>query len=230
MHLTIVAATGGIGRHLLQQAVTSGHDVTVWVRNPAKLPPELPIRTVVCDLSQPDSRQLAEALAATDAVLSGLGPAKSETPGVATEGTRALLGAMHATGTRRIVVVSAAPIGTVASPQRPRPPRHDPGDGLVMRHLLNPVVKTALRTHYADLAAMEDLVRDSNLDWTIARPPKLTDGPLTGTYRTELDRNIPGGWSISRADVAHQMLHALDRPETIKRTVGMATGPTTTRP
>ena len=37
MKLTIVAATGGIGRQILQQAVAAGHDVTAVVRNPAKI-------------------------------------------------------------------------------------------------------------------------------------------------------------------------------------------------
>jgi putative NADH-flavin reductase len=37
MKLTIFAATGGIGTHLLEQAVTAGHDVTAVVRSPARL-------------------------------------------------------------------------------------------------------------------------------------------------------------------------------------------------
>jgi uncharacterized protein YbjT (DUF2867 family) len=69
---------------------------------------------------------------------------------------------------------------------------------------------------------MEDVVRASDLDWTISRPPKLTDKPLTGQYRTALDRNIRGGFSISRADVAHHMLAMLGQPATIHRVVGVA--------
>jgi uncharacterized protein YbjT (DUF2867 family) len=99
-----------------------------------------------------------------------------------------------------------------------------------MRHLFSHIATAAFRTHYADLAAMEDVLRASGLDWTISRPPKLTDGPLTGSYSTALGRNVRGGWSISRADVAHQMLHALDQSETIGQTVGMAGRPARQRP
>jgi len=69
---------------------------------------------------------------------------------------------------------------------------------------------------------MEDVLRDSGLDWTAVRPPKLTDKPLTATYRTAIGRNIPGGWSISRADVAQCMLRVLEQPETFRQAVGLA--------
>jgi putative NADH-flavin reductase len=220
MKLTIVAATGGIGRHLLDQALAAGHDVTAVVRDPKKLTQE--VRAVRADLAAPDATALESAVAGADAVLSGLGPRSRSDAGVTAPGTRAIVDAMRATGVRRIVVVSAAPVGTVPSPDRPHPPRHDPGDGFVMRHVLSPLTKAALRAHYADLAAMEDLLRDSGLDWTVVRPPRLTDGPLTGRYRTAFGRNIRGGVLISRADVAHAMLHALDDPGTVGQTIGLA--------
>jgi nucleoside-diphosphate-sugar epimerase len=133
-----------------------------------------------------------------------------------------IIQAMKATDVRRIVVVSAAPVGTMPSAGRPHPPKHDPGDGFWMRNLLSPMIKTVLRKHYADLAAMEDALRDSNLDWTSVRPPQLVDKPLTGVYRTANDQNLRGGVKISRADVAHFMLAALEKPATIGRAVGVA--------
>jgi putative NADH-flavin reductase len=224
MKLTIFAATGGIGRQILEQAIDAGHDVTAVVRNPQKLPAELSrqVRVVTADLAAPDSAMLKSAVEGADAVLSGLGATSNSEAGVATEGTRAIAAAMKATGARRIVVVSAAPIGTVPSPARPNPPRHDPGDGFIMQHMLSPLTKAAFRKHYADLARMEDVLRDSDLEWTAVRPPRLTDKPLTGTYRTARGRNLRRGAFISRADVAHYMLRALDQPETIRQTIGLA--------
>jgi len=220
MRLAIVAATGGIGRHLLDQAVAAGHDVTAIARNTANLP--VGVRTAGIDLARPDADALAAAVDGADAVLSGLGPRRRSDAGIASRGTRAVVTAMQATHGRRIVVVSAAPVGTVASPARPHPPRHDPGDGFFMRHVGSRLARTLFGEHYADLALMEDILRESGLDWTVSRPPRLTNKPVTGVYRTALGRNVRGGWFVSRADVAHHMLRVLDQPETIKQVIGIA--------
>ena len=224
MKLTIFAATGGIGRQILKQAIDAGHDVTAVVRNPQKLPAELSrqVRVVTADLAAPDPAMLKSAVEGADAVLSGLGATSNSEAGVAAQGTRAIAAAMKAAGARRIVVVSAAPIGTVPSPAMPNPPKHDPGDGFIMQHVLSPLTKAVFRKHYADLAQMEDVLRNSALEWTAVRPPRLTDKPLTGTYRTARGQNLRRGAFISRADVAHYMLRALDQPETIRQTIGLA--------
>lgn len=220
MKLTIFAATGGIGRHMLEQAVAAGHDVTAVVRHPDKLSRK--VRAVTADLAAPDRATLESAVAGADAVLSGLGQRLKSDAGIAARGTRGIVEAMKATGVRRIVVVSAAPIGTVPSPGRPHPPSYDPGDGIFMRHLMSPLIKTVLKKLYADLAVMEDVVRESGLDWTIVRPPRLNDKPPTGTYRTAYGQNLRRGLVISRADVAHLMLAAIERAETIRQVVGIA--------
>nr|BFF25831.1 hypothetical protein GCM10025732_37960 [Glycomyces mayteni] len=156
-----------------------------------------------------------------DAVVSALGATGKADAGVAATGTLALIAAMREAGVRRLVVLSAAPIGTVATAVRPDKPRHDPGDGLVLR-LLTPVVKRALAEHYADLAAMEDAVLDSGLEWTVVRPPRLTDGPAKGAWRTAVGANPRNGWTISRADLAAAMLAAAADPASAGKILGVA--------
>jgi uncharacterized protein YbjT (DUF2867 family) len=227
MKLTIIAATGAVGRQLLSQALDAGHDVTAVARNPAKLPPDIlasqAARIVTADLAAPDPQVLEAAIGGADAVLSALGPHNNSDAGIAAPGTRAIIAAMRATGVRRIVAISAAPVGTVASPGRPAPPRHDPGDGFFMRHVGVRIAKTLFGKVYEDLALMEDILRTSGLDWTILRPPQLTDKPLTGRYRTVYGHNLRGGRSVPRADVAHYMLAVLTQPETIGQIIGIAT-------
>ncbi|MDQ1565565.1 MAG: hypothetical protein QOF96_445, partial [Actinomycetota bacterium] len=118
---------------------------------------------------------------------------------------------LEASGVRRFVAVSAVPVGPVPA-----------GESFLNRRLLLPFVSRLLRDVYADLAAMEDEIRRSDTDWTVVRPPKLTDKPLTGKYRVVVGGNVPRGYAISRADVAHTMLSLLDDPATFGKPVGVA--------
>src|SRR5580704_9708444 len=83
MKLTIFAATGGIGRQLLEQAVDAGHDVTAVVRHPQNLPGELAgqVCVVAADLAAPGPAALTSAVQGADGVLSGLGPRSSTDAG-----------------------------------------------------------------------------------------------------------------------------------------------------
>ena len=85
MRLTIVAATGGVGRELLEQAVAAGHDVTAVVRDPGKL--SRPVRTVTADMAAADPAALEPAIAGAGAVLSGFGPHSNADADIAAQGT-----------------------------------------------------------------------------------------------------------------------------------------------
>ena len=103
MKLTIFAATGGIGRLAMEQAIAAGHDVTAVVRNPKKL--SAAVRAVTADLTRPDPAVLESAVKGANAVLSGLGPRSMSETGVASQGTRAILAAMKAVWGERLTTV-----------------------------------------------------------------------------------------------------------------------------
>ena len=210
MKFTIFGATGGTGRQLVEQALSAGHEVTAVVRDPAKLPLcHERLRTLHADVFDPAA--LAPALAGSDAVLSALGPRPGDAADICSAGTRGILTAMRASGARRLVAISAAPVAV-----------NDPGDRLLYRLTFRPLIRTLFKRAYADLALMEQEMRQSGLDWTIMRPPRLTDKPRGGRFRTALNRNVTGGLFIARADLATAMLRILDDATTIKATVGIA--------
>ncbi|MFE2555201.1 NAD(P)-dependent oxidoreductase [Streptomyces sp. NPDC059352] len=209
MRLTVFGATGGVGREIVRQALASGHEVTAVVRDPARLTASGE-RLIVqrADLSDPEV--LRGAVAGRDAVLSGLGARSPSHAGVASRLTRSVLAAMEAERVRRLLVVSAAPVG----------PAPD-GEGVLDKALLA-VVSAVLKDVYADLRVMESELAASGTDWTSVRPPRLTDKPATGRYRTVVGGNPPRGRSLARADVAHAMLAMVDDPSTVKQGVGVA--------
>jgi putative NADH-flavin reductase len=128
---------------------------------------------------------------------------------VQTDSTAAIIAAMRDNGTKRLVAVSNSGMVTT-------------GDGPVSKFVAKPILRRMLRHTWADMRQMEDLVRSSTLDWTILRPPMLTDGRRTTTYRTATDRNVRGGIRLSRADLADGILRALGDPASIHATIAIA--------
>ncbi|MFF2570204.1 NAD(P)-dependent oxidoreductase [Streptomyces sp. NPDC058084] len=211
MKLTVFGATGGIGREIVRQALDAGHEVTAVVRDPARFTVTGErLEVFRADLTDPEA--LRGAVAGRHAVLSGLGARNraDAATGIAARLTRPVLSAMDAEGVRRLLVVSAAPLGPVP-----------PGQGVADRAVLA-IVNSVLKDVYADLRVMERELAASATDWTSVRPPKLTDKPVTGRYRTVVGGNPPRGRSLARADVAHAMLAMIDDPSTVKQGVGVA--------
>jgi uncharacterized protein YbjT (DUF2867 family) len=211
MKLTVFGATGGIGGHVVRQALDAGHKVTAVVRDPARFGVSHPALEVVTVPRLTDPGVLRAVVDGSDAAVSGVGPRGRKDGPVASTTTRAMLSALEASGVRRFVAVSAVPVGPVPE-----------GESFLNRRLLLPFISRLLRDVYADLAAMEDEIRRSDTDWTVVRPPKLTDKPLTGKYRVVVGGNVPRGYAISRADTAHAMLSLVDDPATFGQPVGVA--------
>lgn len=209
MKLTVLGATGGIGKEIVRQALDAGHEVTAVVRDPARFPVTGDrLEVFRADLTDPQA--LRPAVAGRDAVLSGLGARSRKDAGIAARLTRTVLGALEAEGVRRLVVVSAAPVG----------PEPD-GDGIVDRAARG-IVSAVLKDIYADLREMEAELARSATEWTVVRPPRLQDKPLTGSYRKVLGGFPARGRFLGRADVAHAMLAAVTDPATVKQGVGVA--------
>lgn len=218
MKLTVVAATGGIGCHLLDQAVAAGHEVTAVARHPDRLPapgqPGAPARVVLADLTTAGA--LATAIAGADAVVSALGPRHCGEDGVVSVGTRRIIDAMRQADVRRLVLISVAGIA-----MRPGD-EPDQGAGWFTRAVLSRIARARLARHYDDIAATHRLLRTTDLDWTAVGAPLLTDKPATGRYRTAIDQSVRGGWRITRADAAASMLAVLDQPATVRHCVAIA--------
>jgi putative NADH-flavin reductase len=203
MRLFVLGGSGGIGRQMIDQAIKRGDQVTAFVRSPEKLGPQR--EGLTTRRGDPrNAAELAEALPGHDAVLSMLGPPGPGPTTIMREGARSTVAAMQAVGMRRLLVVSAAVLFD--------------GAGIIVGLMR----RTLLRNIAQDSAEMERIVMTSGMDWTIARPPRLTNGPLTRRYKVEDGRMPRGKWIVSRADVADFLLDELHQGKYMHKIVGMA--------
>lgn len=202
--LLVLGATGGTGRALVEQARQRGHLVTAFVRSPEKLgEPREGVSVIRGDPR--DAEALRAVLPGHDAVLSALGPSGLGPTTLVSDCARSTVKAMQATGVRRLLVVGVAVLFE--------------SDGF-----LNAIARrTFLRNVARDSAEMERIVSASGLDWTIARPPRLTNGALTRAYGVADARMPPAArLTISRADVADFLLEEVEHPTHVDRIVGLA--------
>jgi putative NADH-flavin reductase len=184
MTIAVLGATGATGRHVVARALHGGHDVVALVRRRGSLEPAAGLREEVwADVT--DGAPLADSLRGVDAVISALGGASAGPTTVCTDAMRAVVPAMSGVGVRRLVVVSAH--GVLET--------HD-------RSLYAMAAWAGVGERLRDKEAMEPLVVESPLDWTIVRPPLLKDAPATGRYTTGDDIVIRLWHSIGRADLA----------------------------
>lgn len=209
MRITVFGATGGIGGHVVRQALEAGEKVTAVVRTSSAFELEHPSLEVVRVPGLDAAEPLREAIDGSTAVISGVGARGRKDGPVASRSTKSILAAMDAVGVRRFVAVSAAPLGPT------------PGDFL-NRRVIWPMINAFAADVYADLRVMEADIMSSAAEWTIVRPPKLNSKQLTGHYRTKLGGTVPRGYLISRADVADLMLKSLTDPTTVRQPVGVA--------
>ena len=201
MRLFILGATGGTGAQLTRQALERGHAITAFVRSPDKMQTRHE-KLVVASGDPRDADQLREALRGHDAVLSALGATGTAAEGILETAARSTVQAMRQSGVPRLVVVSMALLF--------------PDVGL-----LGPILRFFLRRQLRDSAAMERVVAASDLDWTVVRPPRLTNGQPTGRYRVS-EQQAPPGFSIPRADLALAILDLIETPAYIKKVIGVS--------
>ena len=207
MKLVVLGATGGVGKEIVAQSVERGHEVTAFVRNPAALG-KLGSRVAIVHGDPLNAGELQSVIRGNDAVLSGFGPrlplAKVDYD-LLRRFVAALRSAMEGANARRLVIISTA----FLFKRSVMPPAY-----LLGRLFFSSIV--------TDSAGMERSIQDSGLDWTIVRPPQLTDKPRSGTYRVRTGRLPAFGFKISRADVADFMIRCAEQHESSRKVFGVS--------
>lgn len=196
LRVLLIGATGGTGRELVQQALAQGHQVTAFVRDPARLQIEhANLRVAQGDVL--DYATVESAMRGQDAVVSALGHRRFFYPNrIQSDGMRNVLRAMQACDVPRLICETALGIGSSVGRL-----------GLPHTFFIMPLI---LGFYMWDKLRQEELIIASDRDWVIVRPGVLTSGAARGVYRH--GPNVGSYlWPvrIARADVADFMLKQL---------------------
>lgn len=209
MKIAVIGATGSIGQKVVEQSLENGYEVIAVARNPKALS----IAHERLERRSGDvliAESIKAAIAGAEAVISAIGANNPKNPtSFYSQGMTNIIEAMKAFHIKRIIAVGAS--GYVDEPPQP----------FFLRLVQKYIVQKILRYSYEDLMRMENVLHESNLDWTIVRPTRLTYGNHTRKYRAEPETVI-GGTSISRADVADFIVNNLTDEKTYQKAIGIA--------
>lgn len=192
MKITVFGATGAIGQLTVSELLDAGHDVTVYVRNPAKMPDAWAGSVRVVEGQMTDESAIDSAVAGADAVVSTLGPSmdRKATGLPLVEGTRHIITSMQRHGVRRYVG-NGTPSVLDARDTR-----------TVQARLVGWMGRTFLPRAYAELIQMSDAIMTSGLDWTIVRFISPRNGDAKGVRRVGFFGTDTIGFAVTRADIA----------------------------
>ncbi len=198
MKITVLGATGNVGRRITAEALSRGHDVTAVVRNPARIE-ELPdsANTLIADAS--DAQAVASISTGQDIVISALRPEPGDTVDPTTQ---AVLDGLAHTGVRLLVVGGAATLAI-------------PGTGgrtVVEDAAFLPV--TARHIGHASASQLAVCLAEKRVDWVYLSPAaKLVAGERTGKYRLGMDELVVDGQGISTISMEDLAVALIDEAE-----------------
>jgi putative NADH-flavin reductase len=205
MKILVIGAGGKTGRAVARQAVAANHEVTAFVRKAGEYEVE-GVRVIEGDAA--DSATMNRAVLGQDAIIDTIGgktPYKETT--LERSAARTIITAMQQNAVRRLIVTSMLGVGKSKA------------NATVFVRLL---VATFLRGANKDKAAMESLVKASNLDWVILRPAILNDDAATGNVRVFDSETSEKAHKITRADLASFMLDRISGSEYLHQAVTVA--------
>jgi putative NADH-flavin reductase len=194
MKLVVFGANGPTGRLVVRRALDEGHTVTAVTRRPDDFPIK---EATVAAADALNPNDVERVVPGHDAVISTLGvPYTREPVTIFSVGARNIIEAMHRHGLRRLVCVTSIGVHMSAAPD----------EKFFFRKVVAPILIAMGRPLYEDARRLEELVRASDLDWTVVRPSGLFDTPEVSAYRVAVDPERRPGMFTSRADLADVLL------------------------
>jgi len=205
VRVLIIGASKGIGLETTRQALDSKHVVRALARSATAITVSDPsLEKIRGDALKPEDVEAA--LVGVDVVIQTLGVGLGDLfrpVHLFSDATRVLIAAMRSQGVKRLICVTG----------------FGAGDSRASISCLQRLpFQIVFGRAYDDKTLQEKLIKESGLDWTIARPGVLTNGPRTGRYRVLVESSQWRNGIISRADVAEFLVRQIGDQTYIRKT------------
>ena len=196
MRVLIIGASKGIGLETTRQALEAGHDVRALARSATAIAISNPSLEKMRGNAL-KTEDVEAALVGVDVVIQTLGVGLEELfrpVHLFSDATRVLIQAMKIQGVKRLICVTG----------------YGAGDSRASISCLQRLpFQIVFGRACDDKSLQEQLIKESELDWTIARPGVLTSGPRTGHYQILSEASQWRNGIISRADVAEFLVRQI---------------------
>lgn len=204
MKIIVFGASRGTGLHAVKLAIENGHEVTAVARNISLIQQgdklsqskQANLRVIKGDVLIPSTFE--REIEGKDVVISSIGVSDTKPTTLYSEGIANIISAMIKYNVPRLLCVSGVGVEVT------------PGMSLPLKLATKFIVQPLLRNNFSDLLKMEDMVKQSDLNWTIVRAPRLTDRGLTSRYRYAANEYLRNPILIGRSDLAHFIVNNID--------------------
>lgn len=202
--ILLFGASGGTGKQIVQQALEKNYELSIFVRNTASVT-GLEKRVHIISGNIINKDQVSQAVKGNTIVISALG---NKFPGslfkqndTISNGISNILNAMNKYSIKRIIHITSFGVN----------------DAVFLPEKL--ILRTVLKNVFWDIPCQEKLIHDSETDWTIIRPARLTNDLLPSKVRTGESLYISPFSKISRKDVARFIISNVINRNYFKKTV-----------
>ena len=208
MNITIIGASGGIGLETVKRGLKRKHTITTLSRSEINIEEKKSLKMILGDAT--NKADLCNSIQNAEAIIVTLGTAKNMKSTTLFSDFAKLIVEINRENKIEIPFIFVTGFGAGESEN-------------YVSWLIKLFLNYLLKDVYADKTKMEEIITDSNLNWTVVRPGRLLDKELTEKYRVEnkLYKGINIG-GINRADVADFLIKQAENQTELKKYIGLS--------
>ncbi len=208
MNITIIGASAGIGLEAVKRGLNRNHSITTLSRSEIQIEEKESINKILGDAT--NKADLIKSIQNAEALIITLGTGKNMKATTLFSDFAKLIVEIHRENKIEIPLIFVTGFGAGESKN-------------YVSWLVKMFLKYLLKDVYDDKAKMEEIITNSDLNWTVVRPGRLLDGELTEKYRIEntLFKGIKIG-GINRADVADFLIKQAEKQTELKKYIAIS--------